>query len=193
MAIKAIIFDCFGVLIQAGHVLLYQDFPQLKAEIKELQHLSDAGKISRQQFNETIAELTGLTPQRVDDQYWGTNKYNQSIIDWVHELKQSGQFKIGMLSNINRDWMNLTLPFFEKDKLFDAMVLSGDVNLVKPDPAIFTLIAAKLAVVPGECVMIDDLLENIEGARLAGMQGIVYVSKDQTQAELNNLLGTFNA
>jgi len=193
MAIKAIIFDCFGVLVDAGHVLMRRDYPELKTEIDDLQLKSDSGKMSRQQFNEKIAELTGLSPQQVDDRYWGTNKFNQPMIDWVHDLKQSGKYKISMLSNINRDWMDICLPFFDRENLFDSEILSGDVNLVKPDPAIFKLMADKLNMIPSECIMIDDVSKNIEGAKQTGMLGIVYVSIGQAKAELNRLLEVTNA
>ena len=193
MVIKAIIFDCFGVLVVAGHVLLHQDYPQFSAEFTELQRQSDLGFITRQQFNESVAKLTGLSAADVERLYWSVNRFNQPTMDWVHELKVSGKYKIGMLSNISRDWMDVSLPVFDQQKLFDDILLSGDVKVVKPDPEIFRLMADKLAVHPNECVMIDDLSVNIDGAKLAGMQGIVYKTLDQARAELNNLLGSVNA
>ena len=193
MVIKAIIFDCFGLLVVAGHVLLHQDYPQFSAEFTELQRQSDLGFITRQQFNESVAKLTGLSAADVERLYWSVNRFNQPTMDWVHELKVSGKYKIGMLSNISRDWMDVSLPVFDQQKLFDDILLSGDVKVVKPDPEIFRLMADKLAVHPNECVMIDDLSVNIDGAKLAGMQGIVYKTLDQARAELNNLLGSVNA
>lgn len=193
MVIKAIIFDCFGVLVKAGHLLLRQDYPNLIDLINDLQAKSDVGLISRQQFNDIIAKSTGLSPKEVDDKYWGTNKFNQPVIDWALDLKQSGKYKIGMLTNISRDWMDVVLPFFDRENLFDAEILSGDVHLVKPDPAIFKLMAEKLNVNPSECVMIDDTLANIEGAKQAGMYGIVYISPDQVKFELSRLLEQNNA
>jgi len=193
MAIKAIIFDCFGVLVKAGHLLLRQDFPNLVDLINDLQAKSDIELISRQQFNDTIAKSTGLSSKEIDDRYWGTNKFNQPMVDWIHDLRQSGKYKIGMLSNISRDWMDVILPFFDRENLFDAEILSGDVHLVKPDPAIFKLMAEKLGVNTSECVMIDDILINIEGAKRAGMHGIVYTSPDQSQSELISLIEQNNA
>lgn len=193
MVIKAIIFDCFGVLVVAGHVLLHQDYPQFSAEFTELQRQSDLGFITRQQFNESVAQLTGLSVVDVERLYWSVNQFNQPTMDWVRELKMSGKYKIGMLSNISRDWMDVSLPVFDRQKLFDDILLSGDVKIVKPDPEIFRLMADKLAIHPNECVMIDDLPRNIEGAKLAGMQGIVYETLDQARAELNRLLESVNA
>jgi len=193
MSIKAIIFDCFGVLIVAGHVLMYQNYPQFQSEFRNLQDQSDLGKLSRQQFNEAVSKLIGLSPSEVDRQYWSINRFNQLTIDWVRDLKISGKYKIGLLSNISRDWMDVSLPVFKREKLFDEMILSGDINIIKPDPRIFKLMADRFGVLPSECVMIDDVSANIEGAKLAGMQGIVYASVDQAKAELNNLLGLTNA
>jgi len=193
MAIKAIIFDCFGVLVWAGHDYLKRDFPNISDEITKLQFDSDAGKISRQEFNDTIAKSIGLSPQQVDDKYWLTSQFNKPMIEWARELKISKKYKIGMLSNINRDWMDICLPFFNNTHLFDEIVLSGDVNLVKPNPEIFKLIASKLNILPNECVMIDDSIKNIEGAKRSGMHGIVYHSKEQLQTDLNKILEENNA
>jgi putative hydrolase of the HAD superfamily len=193
MAIKAIIFDCFGVLVKSGHDLLRQDFPDLINIINDLQFKSDSGDLSRNQYNQTIAELIKLTPQQVDDRYWGINKFNQPVIDWIKQLRQSGEYKIGLLSNISRDWMDVCLPFFDRNNLFDEEILSGDVHIIKPNPAIFTLMSDKLNVAAGDCVMIDDMLHNIKGAKQAGMNGILFNSISQTQTDFNNLLGQDNA
>lgn len=193
MAIKAIIFDCFGVLVVAGHVLMHQDYPQFDAEFTELQLQSDLGNISRQQFNDSAAKLIGTTASEVERRYWSINQFNQLVLDWVHELKMSGKYKIGMLSNISRDWMDTSLPVFEQQQLFDDMIMSGDVRIVKPNPEIFKLMANKLGVLPSECVMVDDLSRNIDGAKQAGMQGIVFKSVGQARAELNKILESTNA
>lgn len=193
MVIKAIIFDCFGVLITSGHALLYRDYPRLMEEIKNLQYQTDSGKITRPQFDNMITRLTGLSSQEVEERYWMVNKFNQPVMDLVRELKSLGRYKIGMLSNISRDWMDSSLPVFEKENLFDTIILSGDVGMTKPDPEIFKLMAERLGVLSNECIMIDDLPVNINGAKQAGMHGIVYVSESQARAELSRLLESLNA
>jgi len=193
MAIKAIIFDCFGVLVIARRIKLYQDYPQFKTEIDDLGYQSDYGMTSRQQFDDSIAELVGLTPGEVETEYWATNVRNEPAITWARELKLSGQYKIGMLSNIGRGFIDDSLPPAEQASLFDTVVLSCDVGMVKPDPRIFEFIAERLGVIPDECIMIDDLPSNIDGAERAGMQGIVFGSIGQAQAELKHLLELSNA
>ena len=193
MAIKAIVFDCFGVLIKSGHNLLRQDFPELKDFVDELQEKSDFGTLDRQEFNNDIAGRTNLSPDEIDARYWGTNKYNDEVIDLAGNLKSSGEFKIALLSNISRDWMSEALAIFNERKLFDEILLSGDINIVKPNPEIFKIMIEKLNLKPYECVMIDDVAENINGARIAGMHGIVYFSPEQLKEDLNNLLEMNNA
>ena len=61
MAIKAIVFDCFGVLIQSGRNLLRQDFPELNDFIDEICVKSDLGRFSRSDFNKITAEKIETT------------------------------------------------------------------------------------------------------------------------------------
>lgn len=193
MAIKAIIFDCFGVLVKSGHSLLRQDFPELNELVDDLQHKSDFGILSRQDFNQILAVKTGLSAEQVDDRYWGTNKFNFSAIEMADHLKKSGKFKIGLLSNISRDWMDEVLSYFNTRHIFDEILLSGDINIVKPDPQIFQMMAKKLGLQPEECVMVDDLASNINGARIAGMHGVVFYSTEQAVEDLEKLLELDNA
>ena len=193
MVIKAVVFDCFGVLVMAGHALLYRDYPQFASDIEKLQLLSDSGEISRLEFNQTLSKIIGISAEQADDRYWGSTKYVQEMIDFVRELRASDKYKIGLLTNISRDWMDKILPVFNEEKLFDGMILSGDIHIVKPDPKIFELMALKLGVKPEECIMIDDSKINIFGANRAGMKGIVHMSLEQTRLELNKYLDPNNA
>ena len=188
MTIKAIIFDCFGVMIKSGHNLLRQDFPELVNLVDHLQAKSDMGLLTRFDFNQTVAEKTSLTAKDIEDRYWGSNKYNYPVVEMAENYKSVGNFKLGLLSNISRDWMGEILSFFDEKKLFDEVILSGDINIVKPDPRIFILMAEKLHLRPEECIMIDDVADNINGARIAGMHGVVFFSPDQAKEDVNNLL-----
>jgi haloacid dehalogenase superfamily, subfamily IA, variant 3 with third motif having DD or ED/haloacid dehalogenase superfamily, subfamily IA, variant 1 with third motif having Dx(3-4)D or Dx(3-4)E len=193
MVIEAIIFDCFGVLITPGRTILHQDYPQFDKEIYNLDYQSDYGIISQQEFNKSIAEITGLTPREVESRYWDINVHNEPIFAWIRELKLSGKYRIGLLSNVGHGWLKDLLPETERKDLFDTVILSSDVGIIKPDTRIFELMANRLGVLPYECVMIDDTPSNIDGARHADMQGIVFKSIHQAQAEFKRLLESSNA
>jgi FMN phosphatase YigB (HAD superfamily) len=67
------------------------------------------------------------------------------------------------------------------------------VGITKPQPEIYELTAARLGVEPEECVMIDDLPNNVAGAQLAGMKGLVFSSRRQLEKDLKVLLEKYNA
>jgi putative hydrolase of the HAD superfamily len=71
---------------------------------------------------------------------------------------------------------------------FDGGVFSGDVNLIKPDPAIYALLANRYALAPAQTVFIDDMQANVDAARALGWQGIRFESADALARELARLL-----
>jgi HAD superfamily hydrolase (TIGR01509 family) len=92
--------------------------------------------------------------------------------------------RTGLLSNADGLWA----PPAEWDDLFDAVVISGEVGLAKPDRRIYLLTAAKLDLPPGDCVFVDDLALNVRGAAAAGMVGVHHRSVGSTREELETLL-----
>lgn len=193
MAIKAVIIDCFGVLVMPGRVMLQQAYPELASQIDDLCRQSDYGLITREEFNKQAAELVNLTPEQTQAQYYNTEIHNQPLIDWILELKKSGKYKTGLISNVGHHWLDKLLTDIKQPNLFDEVILSSDVSVVKPDPRIFEIMADRLGFLTSECVMIDDMLANIDGAERAGMKGIVFGSNRQLQEDFDNLIEQQNA
>jgi putative hydrolase of the HAD superfamily len=77
--------------------------------------------------------------------------------------------------------------------LFDALVLSHEVGLRKPDPAIYALAAGRLGVPAAACVVVDDLITNVIGAREAGMRALHHEDDAATEAALEELFGLAEA
>jgi len=73
------------------------------------------------------------------------------------------------------------------DGLFDALVISGEVGMRKPEPEIFRHTCALLDLPPSACVMVDDLAHNITGAVGVGMVGVLHASYERTAGELEIL------
>lgn len=189
--IRGIIFDCFGVLyVDATHHFYEQyikDYEQLRPQLSELNRAYDIGLLSQAQLNQEVADLSGLDVDLVNAHILGVHQRNLGLLEYAESLR--ADYKVGMLSNIGIDGMNSFFAAEERTRLFDAVVLSSEVQLVKPDPRIFELMATRLGLLPEECVMIDDVEANIMGAREAGMQGIVYQSNQQTIRQLEQLAG----
>lgn len=190
MAVKAIIFDCFGVLVVSGSESMKHDFPNLSQQLHDLTLRSDYGYMSRSEFDNAISELTGVPCAEVEARYWQQNVRSKPVFEWVQTLKTEGTYKIGLLSNIGKEWLDDFLPTKERAALFDGEVLSGVVGIIKPDVRIFELMAEKLGVETYECVMIDDILENVEGAKQAGMKTVLFGTLGQARNDLQEILSS---
>ena len=74
-------------------------------------------------------------------------------------------------------------------ELFDGVVISGEVGLRKPDPAIFQHALGLLGLPPQECAFIDDIEHNVRAAERLGIVGVHHVDADSTVARLEELTG----
>ena len=95
---------------------------------------------------------------------------------------------MAMLSNVGGGTLEYLFAPGELEKMFDVCVLSYEESLAKPNPEIFTLTAGRLGVATSECVMIDDRVENCEGAEVAGMMALHYTDNELLVKRLNALL-----
>lgn len=109
---------------------------------------------------------------------------NQPLIDLTQELRKD--YKVGLLSNMSEATMSRYFTKDERDRLFDAVVLSGDVGVAKPHPEIFHAVLNRLGVSPAGAVFIDDDDTNVLSARSVGMQAICYQDTVQLLRELND-------
>ncbi len=97
------------------------------------------------------------------------------------------RYRLGLLSNTNPWHFEHSIRPTPVFPLFDAVTLSYEVRAMKPDPRIYADAMAKLALPPAACVFIDDLEENVEGARAVGMRGIHYTGPEALRVELRAL------
>jgi FMN phosphatase YigB (HAD superfamily) len=91
------------------------------------------------------------------------------------------------LSNTDPERFGFVRRRFPEILFFDDYVLSYELKLLKPDPAIYLAAAAKAGCRPEECVFIDDMEDNIRGAVAAGLAGILYRPETDLAAELRQL------
>lgn len=68
--------------------------------------------------------------------------------------------------------------------IVDAVVLSGEVDAEKPDPAAFAAAAAAIDLPVNDCVLVDDSILNVRGAVEAGLVGVLYQVFDRTVIEI---------
>ncbi len=98
------------------------------------------------------------------------------------------RYKVGLLSNAWDDLRQTMHTRWDIDGLFDEMIISAEVKLVKPDPRIFHLALVRLGVQPEEAVFIDDIEDNVIAARKEGLIAIQFQDTRKTLDELNQYL-----
>jgi HAD superfamily hydrolase (TIGR01509 family) len=168
------------------------------ASVAELEQASDAGpagsspahrlergEISVADFEcELAAELavrgSQVSPEGLLDRMLaGLTELDPQMLGLVRRARAVG-LRTALLSN---SWGN-HYPDQLWQGLFDAVVISGQVGMRKPEPEIFRYTAGRLALPTQRCVMVDDLPHNITGAVAAGMVGVVHRSYGETLGEL---------
>lgn len=187
--VKAVIFDCFGVLATDGWLPFKEKFfgkdQRLFDKAGELNRQVDAGLAAYADFVTEVAKMAGVSRQTalycIEH-----NVPDEKLFEYIlWRLKP--KYKIGMLSNAGDNWLDEIFTH-EQVKLFDEIVLSYQVGLVKPDPGIYRLIAERLGVEVSECIFIDDQERYCKAAREIGMQAIHYQNLAQMKRELEAIL-----
>jgi putative hydrolase of the HAD superfamily len=107
---------------------------------------------------------------------------DQDMIKLIKQIKR--HYKTGLLSNSSIEYLWSIIGRHELEVLFDAITVSAEVGLIKPDPRIFEHILNRLGVKAAETVFIDDNPRNTAAAEKLGIKGITYTGMGPLQQEL---------
>jgi putative hydrolase of the HAD superfamily len=97
--------------------------------------------------------------------------------------------RLALLSNINRECATHVQSNYGWVDLFDVAIYSCDHGLLKPERAIFDLCLGRLGLSADRCIFVDDIEENVAGARSAGLTGIRFVDESDFMRDLSALTG----
>lgn len=115
---------------------------------------------------------------------WAGSRMDESMLELFRRLHETG-VPTGLLSN---SWGS-GYPYELFPDLFDAVVISAEVGMRKPEPRIFLHAAELLGLPPGECVFIDDIEQNITAAEELGFTGVLHTDTPTTAQRVAELLG----
>jgi len=161
---------------------LFREDPAALADLREL----ETGRMEEQEFERRFAERLGLqdAADLIDSMFRGM-KPCEPMVAAVGAARAEG-VRTGLVSN---SWSTSHYDRSMLTKLFDAVVISAEVGLHKPQPEIYLLASKRLAVEPERCVFVDDLRENCAGAEAVGMTAILHRDVADTVARMEELLG----
>lgn len=188
MKIKAVIFDCFGVLATDGLLPFRKNYfgsnPKLLEEARERGRQVDAGLASYDDYIAWLAQAARISPAETRKQI-ENNVPDLELFEYIKILKS--KYKIGMLSNAGANWLDeIFMP--EQLELFDAVSLSYATGYIKPLPEAYETIARMLNVEADECIFVDDQERYCTAAKDAGMQAIQYEHFKDFKTKLEQLL-----
>jgi putative hydrolase of the HAD superfamily len=161
---------------------LFRSDPEALAELRAL----ETGSLTEAEFERTFGARLGLSdPDGLIDSMFEGMKPLEPMVGAVREIRAT-DLLTGLVSN---SWSTAHYDRTLLAELFDAVVISAEVGLHKPQPEIYRLAAERLSVEPERCLFVDDLRENCEGAEAVGMTAIRHRSAPETITELTELTG----
>ena len=199
MVVRAVIFDLGGVLVRT------EDFSG-RRKWEERLSLSE-GELSAIVFDsDTAARATvGAVPEsevwrhvglaldlnereaaEMRRDFWGGDQLDSRLVEYLLSLRP--RYRTAILSNAWSEARDIFVHVFGLGRVVDEMVISAEEGVAKPDERIYEIAAKRLGVRPEEAVFVDDMPENVEAARAAGLCGVLFRNTDQALAEVNRCL-----
>lgn len=214
--LKAVISDFGGVLTTPllGSFAAFQDETGIPPEAlgKAMQRIAEAdgehplyelerGRITEAAFlerlgGELVAEL-GHQPElhRFSEIYFDALEPNEPMIELMRRLRDRG-LRMALLTNNVREWEPLWRSMMPVDEVFELVVDSAFVGMRKPEPEIYELTLERLRALdglgkltPAECLLVDDVAANVEGARALGINAVHFQTNEQAIGEIEAALG----
>ncbi len=146
----------------------------------------ETGALDEPRFEREFAALLGVVPDRLIERLFAQTAPDEAMFAAVVAARRAG-VRTGLLSN---SWG--TEGTYERERfadLFDAVVISGEVGVRKPDPPIYALAVERLELAAERIVFVDDLGGNLKPARALGMTTLVHRDAGETIPALEHLLG----
>jgi putative hydrolase of the HAD superfamily len=196
IGIEAVLFDWGGVLIDnPAPGLMNYCAGALGVSVEDYTRAHDRhgeafqkGLIAEEAFWQRVCEGLGCPPPG-QASLWGeafraVYSPREEVFALARRLRERGR-RTSLLSNTEVPAMEFFLEL--RYDAFDAATFSCAEGVFKPEKEIYEIAAGKLGLTPTQCVLIDDRLDFVEGARNAGLEGIAYEDLEQVKRELARL------
>lgn len=152
-----------------------------------LENAYEQGDMTTQQFYEAFCQRIGKRPDSEALLVASSDMFrlDEAVAELILQLRKSGH-RTGLLSNTcEAHWRfcaDRKFPILQQ--LFEVTALSYELRAMKPDPAIYRGAADLAGVAPGEIFFVDDRADNVEGARRAGFDAVLFAGAADLAAAL---------
>jgi putative hydrolase of the HAD superfamily len=198
--VAAVIFDIGGILEPPFDDVLFPELarmlgvpePRLRARREEDAAALSTGRMTLRDFYARVVAEDGrpVDPDATVARHLAvyeaaTSPLDPDVLALIAELRR--RYAVACLSNTEVE----VARFNRSRGLFDPFhraFLSAELGLVKPGRAIFEHALAELRCQPAAAVFTDDRLDNVAGARAAGIPSIHYRGFEEFRAQLQRLL-----
>jgi len=198
--VKNVVFDLGGVLLEWNPAKILADFyadPQLRRLLKEslFGHADwlalDRGTLNEEELLARAEQRTGRPAAELAALHAAMRESLHAKPDTVALLDRLHARRIPLycLSNMSASvyaHLRLRHDFWDR---FRGIVISGEIQLLKPEAEIFTHLLERFGLEARETVFIDDIVANVEGARAVGLHAIQFVDAADCERQLKPLLG----
>jgi len=200
MNIHAVYFDFGGVLVRTEDKTprarlaerLGMSYKEIEGVVfgSESSRLASIGEISEEAHWQACAEALGVSREEMDaigQEFFAGDMIDTALLDTIRGLRP--QYKVGLISNA---WSGLRAYITRNGfaDIFDHMVISAEVGMMKPDPQIYYHALKQFSVTPQEAIFLDDFQENITGAQAIGMNAIHFTDPVQALQQLKSMLNS---
>lgn len=193
--IKAIVFDLGNVILPFGYSIASQRFNRIDKGLGEmflsfynknydLHRSFERGDLSEEKFISFM--LNGLNNKINEENfcriYSEIFTVNENVVSLLPELKRN--YTLVLLSNTNAIHKKYGWGHYSFLQYFDKLILSHEVNAVKPEEKIYKAVESFTRLLPQEHLFIDDILEYVNGAKSLGWDGIQFTGYENLVEEL---------
>lgn len=185
--IKAIIFDCFGVIrVDPGETAYNHfggDFDADLEFINKTRFDSDKGIASSA---DVFSKHFGITKEDWMTYCESVSVVDEEVLAYIKSLK--GKYKTALLTNIGKGRLESYFDMGLLHEHFDELIISGEIGFAKPEPEAYEIAASRLGFRLDECVFTDDRQPYIDGAIAVGMPAFLFTSLDKLKQDLETVL-----
>lgn len=148
----------------------------------------ESGKMPQREYEQVMGRLLGVDGNGLLARALADLRPRPEVTDLVRRARAQGT-RVAVLSNSWGTGDYDPYAGYDLGQLFDAVVISDQVGLRKPSPAIYNLTCSKLGLPPDACLFVDDTEANLPAARELGMGALLFTGAGSDVTEIERLIG----